>query len=136
MKLTRVYVDNYRNLKNCSLRLSDPDILVGENNVGKTNLLNAIGKILTSEGRVYFSDEDFADPGKPIVIELTFSNFTDTEDEAIFYDQEGTKNPETNEVKVRLKAEWNERERDIALVCQLPLSLIHPSPHTLTHPVD
>lgn len=65
--------------------------------------------------RVYFDNEDIADPGKPIVIELTFSDFSSAEEEAIFYDHEGIKNPETNEVKIRLRAEWDERERDIAV---------------------
>ena len=114
MRLSKIYIDNFRNLKNFSASLSSFEVLVGENNVGKTNILAAIGKVLAFERRrVYFDNEDFNDPEKPIVIELTFSDFSSTEEEAIFYDHGGIKNPDTNEVKIRLRAEWDERERDI-----------------------
>jgi len=114
MKLSKVYIDNFRNLRNFTMELSEFEILVGENNIGKTNILLAISKILSFDRRrVYFDNDDFANPEKPIIIELVFTDFSTPEEEAIFFDHEGIKNPEMNEVVIRLKAEWDEKERDI-----------------------
>lgn len=113
MRLSRIYIDNFRNLRNFEMMLSEFEVLVGENNIGKTNIMYAINNVLSLDRRrVYFDNEDFANPGKPIIIELTFSDFSTPEEEAIFFDHEGIKNPETDEVKIRLKAEWDEKERD------------------------
>ncbi len=114
MRLSKVYIDNFRNLRNFTMELSEFEILVGENNIGKTNILHAISRVLSSDRRrVYFDNDDFANPEKPIIIELVFSDFSAPEEEAIFFDHEGIKNPETDEIVIRLKAEWDERERDI-----------------------
>lgn len=114
MKLSHIYIDNFRNLLNFEMNFSKFEVLVGENNIGKTNIMNAINKVLFFDRtRVYFNNEDFDNPEKPIVIELIFSDFSSPVEEAIFYDHDGIKNLETNEVKIRLKAEWDEKERDI-----------------------
>lgn len=114
MRLSRIYIDNFRNLRNFEMMLSKFEVLVGGNNIGKTNIMHAIDKILSFDRRrVYFDNDDFSNPEKPIIIELTFSDFSSPEEEAIFFDHEGIKNPETNEVKIRLRAEWDEKERDI-----------------------
>ena len=96
------------------MELSEFEILAGENNIGKTNILLAISRVLSFDRRrVYFDNDDFANPEKPIIIELVFSDFSEPEEEAIFFDHEGIKNPVTDEVVIKLKAEWDERERDI-----------------------
>lgn len=114
MRLSKIYIDNFRNLQNFTMVLSEFEVLVGENNIGKTNLMYALSRVLSFDRRrVYFDNEDFANAGKPIIIELTFSDFSSPEEEAIFFDHEGIKNPETDEVRIRLRAEWDEKERDI-----------------------
>lgn len=42
MKISRLIIKNYRNLKEIDIHLSDTVALIGENNSGKTNLLKAI----------------------------------------------------------------------------------------------
>lgn len=42
MKLKQIRVDGYKNLINCVVNLSDFNVLVGPNNCGKTNLLEAV----------------------------------------------------------------------------------------------
>ena len=42
MKIQRVKIKNYRNLKNIDVELSDVVALIGENNGGKSNFLKAI----------------------------------------------------------------------------------------------
>ncbi|MFZ3168390.1 MAG: AAA family ATPase [Candidatus Methanoperedens sp.] len=108
MKLSYVYIDNFRNLLNFEMNFSKFEVLVGENNIGKTNVMYAINKVLSPDRtKNYFNKEDFHDPEKPIIIELIFSDFSSPVEEAIFYDHDGIKNLETDEVKIRLKAEWD-----------------------------
>lgn len=106
MFINKVYVDNFRNLIDFEAIFTDFDVIVGENNTGKTNLLNIINKIFSNK-RIYFDGTDFNNPEIPIIFESTF-NFSSIDEEAIFFDFEGLKNPDTDEVKLRVKAYWNE----------------------------
>ena len=42
LKISRLIIKNYRNLKNIDIHLSDTVALIGENNSGKSNLLRAV----------------------------------------------------------------------------------------------
>lgn len=106
MIISEVYVDNFRNLIDFKIQISEFGVIVGENNIGKTNLLIAINKVLSGK-RIYFDSNDFNNPEKPIIIDLTFSHLSQ-EDEALFYDPNGLINPKTGEGKIRTKAKWNE----------------------------
>ena len=46
MYLSRIYVKNFRNFHFLDVKLSPKSVVVGENNVGKTNLLFALRLIL------------------------------------------------------------------------------------------
>lgn len=70
-----VKIKNYRNFKELDVRLSNKEIIVGENNVGKTNFLRAIQLILDPS----FSDEDRM---------LTSSDFNETIDNPMENDEE------------------------------------------------
>jgi len=62
IKLESVRIKNFRNINDLDLKFSDFNVLVGENNVGKTNILRAIYKILNmneSPRSIKFSEEDF-----------------------------------------------------------------------------
>lgn len=62
--ISRVRIKNFRNFKDIDIKLSHKQVIIGENNVGKTNLLRAIQLILdpklTDEDR-YLNDTDFFD---------------------------------------------------------------------------
>ena len=68
MKIIKVEIKNYRNLDGVTIHFAhDCNFIVGENNLGKSNLL-ALFDILFS--RRSFSDEDFKDNSKPIEVTL------------------------------------------------------------------
>jgi len=62
--ISRVRIKNYRNFKDIDVSLSEKQLLIGENNVGKTNFIRAIQIILDprlSESDRYLTDTDFHD---------------------------------------------------------------------------
>lgn len=52
--ISRVIIKNYRNFKNVNVKLSHKQVIIGENNVGKTNFLKGLQLILDPS----LSDED------------------------------------------------------------------------------
>jgi putative ATP-dependent endonuclease of OLD family len=68
MRITKLEIHNYRNLDGVELSLAeDCNFIVGENNLGKSKLLNLINILFTSRG---FRPDDFNDIGLPIEINL------------------------------------------------------------------
>lgn len=65
--ISRVKIKNYRNFKNVDVKLGHKQVIIGENNIGKTNFLKALQLILDPS----LSDEDRM---------LDESDFTDTLD--------------------------------------------------------
>ena len=91
MKITRVKIANYRNLDGSSISFAeDCNFIVGENNLGKSNLLSLFNIIFSSRS---FQVEDFKDTTKPVKIDLQikladieighFEDFIDPDDESI-----------------------------------------------------
>lgn len=52
--ICKIHIENYRNFKLADFELSDKQVIIGENNSGKSNLLRALQLILDQS----FSDED------------------------------------------------------------------------------
>ena len=84
MRITSVRVRNFRGIKDLQFELDDVTVLIGENNSGKTSVLDALKLCLRDLGprrRVVFDALDFhlpndqADPSsaEPIQIDITFS---------------------------------------------------------------
>ncbi len=69
MRLVGLKIRNFRNLDGTELSLN-PDInfLIGENDMGKSNLLDMLETLFN---RRRFLEEDFSDPEKPIEIEFS-----------------------------------------------------------------
>lgn len=73
MKLSELSIKNYRSIKEINqAEISSIQALIGENNTGKSNVLDAIDVFLSSGGGGV-SEQDFNDPNLPIVIKLKFS---------------------------------------------------------------
>jgi Predicted ATP-dependent endonuclease of the OLD family len=69
MRLTRAKVSNYRNINGITVIFNpDCNYIIGENNLGKSNFLSLLGTLFS--GSRGFDEKDFADPEKPIEIEL------------------------------------------------------------------
>lgn len=68
MIIRRMKIGNYRNLDGVTINFhKDINFLVGENNIGKTNILELLHTIFNRRG---FNEKDFSNPDKPIEIEL------------------------------------------------------------------
>jgi putative ATP-dependent endonuclease of OLD family len=88
MRILSVEIQNYRNLSGQKVVLhNDCNFIVGENNLGKSNLLNFINVVFTQRG---FNSDDFKDLSLPISGKITlqledvekgiFSDLFDAED--------------------------------------------------------
>lgn len=121
MKLKTVHIKNFRNIDELKLDLESLTVLVGENNIGKTNILLAIQKILKmdeSPTRIRLDEEDFFyDPilktrRDEIKIELVFSDLNDN-DTSAFVDS-GI-DIEKNQLSIRLHAKWEPENKDASI---------------------
>ena len=66
MRLLEMTIENYRNLNGLYLRfLPTVNFIVGENCVGKSNILDLIKTVFTCN---FFTERDFSDENKPIKI--------------------------------------------------------------------
>jgi len=74
--LARVYIENFRSIKQLDLPLRPMTALVGPNNAGKSNILDALNLVLGEAWPTVrqFEDADHRDhdPGLPIVIKVWF----------------------------------------------------------------
>lgn len=76
MKLSHLCVQNYRGLRDVSIPLSSFVCITGENNAGKSSVLQAMS--LFSSGST-LRPNDFFDPNKDVVIEIVVSDVTDAD---------------------------------------------------------
>ena len=68
MRIKKIAINNYRNLHSVTISFDDScNFIVGENNIGKSNILNLLNILFTRRG---FSYDDFTDPTLPIVIDF------------------------------------------------------------------
>ncbi len=68
MKIIKIEIKNYRNLDGVTVYFAeDCNFIVGENNLGKSNLLSLLNILFSSRS---FRYEDFKDPDKPIEVNL------------------------------------------------------------------
>ena len=74
MKLQNIAIENYKGLANASSKLDDFSCVIGENNAGKSTLLQSV--LLLINGTKLSSHEYF-DPKKEILITGMFSGLTD-----------------------------------------------------------
>lgn len=82
MRLEKIYIKGFRNFKEAIIRFNDHSLIIGANDVGKTNLLYAL-RLLMDKG---FSDYDFElkesdyciySDEKKVVIRCYFSNIAE-----------------------------------------------------------
>lgn len=111
MLLSHIYIDNFRNLTNFNIDFSAFDVLIGENNIGKTNLLIAINKVFSGK-KIFFDSNDFNDTQKPILIISTIE-MNSPKEKALFYDCNKFINHSNNEIIIKVMAEWKENLGDV-----------------------
>lgn len=106
--ISRVKIKNYRNFKNVDVQLGHKQIIIGENNVGKTNFLRALQLILdptlSDEDRM-LQESDFNDllvnpmeNKEEIVIEIYVDNYSNNKTILTVFQDATVKNEEGKEV--------------------------------------
>lgn len=86
MKMTEVKIQNFRGLKEVTVPLSSFGCLIGENNAGKSSVLQAILLLLPGSNRRAVAT-DFYDPSDSIRVELVIDDVTDADLERIENEQ-------------------------------------------------
>lgn len=81
MKLQRIAIKNYKSISPAGIEIefrSGVVVLVGKNNAGKSNILEAVGLLFGNKNPRYvpIPPERFNDPTQPIVIEAEVSDLT------------------------------------------------------------
>jgi putative ATP-dependent endonuclease of OLD family len=111
MRICEITLKNYKNFKDFKIKLDNFNLIIGENNVGKTNLVNAIKGILNPDSsyqKFYIKESDFIDLNKSIEIVITFNNLTD-------YDLKNLDpqfiDPDKKIISLKFNSEWNEKEK-------------------------
>jgi len=77
MKIKHISIKNFRSIVECDFEFNDLLALVGENNNGKSNIIDAIEMLLVKNKAN--NDYDFYDKSKNIEIEILFNKLTDFE---------------------------------------------------------
>lgn len=106
--ISRVKIKNYRNFKDVDVRLGHKQIIIGENNVGKTNFLKALQLILdptlSDEDRM-LEESDFNDMlvnpmenKEEIVIEVYIENYSNNKTILTVFQDATVKNEKGKEV--------------------------------------
>ena len=106
--ISRVKIKNYRNFKDVDVRLGHKQIIIGENNVGKTNFLKALQLILdptlSDEDRM-LEESDFNDTlvnpmenMEEIVIEVYIENYSNNKTILTVFQDATVKNEKGKEV--------------------------------------
>ena len=118
MRLKKTAIKNFRNFDEITVQLEDFSVIIGPNNVGKTNFLQAIEYVFspTSARNVRVNKQDFRDPARPLVVEVVFSELTEP-DKAAFYYDEGLINPVSNTITIRFESAWSSVEQDVWNEC-------------------
>ncbi len=102
MQITKIEFNNYRNLNNLTIQLpSDISFIIGENGIGKSNVLNALSKIF-----IYgkFADYDFTDSTEEIIIHISLA----LSDEEIGSFDEYTDPSNPNSINLVIKQEFDD----------------------------
>jgi energy-coupling factor transporter ATP-binding protein EcfA2 len=118
VRLLKTTIRNFRNFDEFEVQLEDFSVIIGANNVGKTNFLQAIGFVFspTRARNVPVQKQDFRDPAKPIIVEIVFGGLTES-DKAAFFHDEGLINPISNTITIRFKSAWSSVEQDVWNEC-------------------
>lgn len=76
MLVAELYIKNYRSIKEQAFHLDPMSVLIGKNNVGKSNVLRALAFLLEGASRDV-SPDDFFQKDQPIVIEARVTGISE-----------------------------------------------------------
>lgn len=102
MKIEKISIKNFRSIVNCDFIFNDLLILIGKNNNGKSNIIDAIEMLLFKNKASGFYD--FNNIDQPIELEAIFYNLTEFEKEKL------TSYLEQDKFILRKKFSYKEKE--------------------------
>lgn len=73
MRFTELQIQNYRGLQNVAIPMSSFGCLIGENNAGKSSVLQAIALFFSG---TKLANHNYYDPAEPVRIQLDFAGIT------------------------------------------------------------
>lgn len=117
MKILSLKVQNFRTFgdEGVSLSMSNPTTLIGENNTGKSNILQALDLFFnfsrTKMSKGCFHHDDLS---KEITIEINFGELTDTEKKKFNVHLDEKRESLTVTQKIKVKLEQGQQITDIA----------------------
>ena len=117
MQIDEIIIRNYKNFKDFKINLANFNLIVGENNIGKTNLVEAIEGVLNPTRyykQFYIEETDFIDLNEPVEIIIKFGNLTDNDKENL---EPEIIDPVNNTTTIRFTAEWNGGNKSIEKNC-------------------
>ena len=117
MHASRLLIENFRGINQLDVSLSNRTVLIGENNAGKSSVLDAfricLDKVPAKRGYIFREQDFHGTPLKDIKLECTFSIPDDDPDKALVVrnlKRVVSVDPNTNESQVvlRVVGTWNE----------------------------
>ncbi|MCD4771662.1 AAA family ATPase [archaeon] len=113
MKIVKLSLENYRNFeKEATFKFNDEiNFIIGENNLGKSNILKLFDKIFNSNSLSLFNDEDFYNSEKEIIIKLKLK--LDSNEELGIFEDNFSPEEEGKSITVGLRITQNLDEETI-----------------------
>jgi putative ATP-dependent endonuclease of OLD family len=105
--ISKVTINNFKNFKDVEVNLNHKQVVIGENNVGKSNFIKAI----------------------QLILDRGYSDFDRVLDSSYFHDS--IEDPEKNGVEIKIQIEIKNYEKNRHLISQLSDAAISTAPPTL-----
>jgi putative ATP-dependent endonuclease of OLD family len=105
--ISKLTINNFKNFKDVEVNLNHKQVVIGENNVGKSNFIKAI----------------------QLILDRNYSDFDRDLDPSFFHDS--LEDPEKNGVEIKIQIEIKNYEKNRHLVSQLSDAVVSITPPTL-----
>jgi putative ATP-dependent endonuclease of the OLD family len=77
LRISRIKIMNFRSIENVDLTIDDRNIIAGENNTGKSNLMAAIALVFSRTKSIDVTDFYFSNTEEDVIINVMLQEFTD-----------------------------------------------------------
>ncbi|OLS12940.1 MAG: hypothetical protein RBG13Loki_3426 [Promethearchaeota archaeon CR_4] len=112
MLIKSVEIENFRNFKKFQVELNEFNLIIGENNIGKTNFFKALDMILNPWVNIRsleINEDDFQEINNPIKIKITINEIDEEIKKDLRFDMY---DPEDETLIIEFNAFWNEENNE------------------------
>lgn len=110
MKFSKITLTNYRNFKHIEINLENKNLFIGENGIGKSNIMHALRILFEKKIRKQgFCESDFFDKSKEleIIVEMNINNMEDEYTKFLITNQIITQS-NSNTIYIKLNSQWDD----------------------------